>query len=133
MIFRDEGILILSGGLTAHNLGDRSSFSPDTARAVHKEFDKAVHQAVGIDSVGDIALQENTEADRTLGGRAQAGYVCTTEAPRIQGIAAKRGPLYTFIHCCWCRGERGGADDTGPVWVGVVCFWCRISLIATIN
>ncbi|KIM49297.1 hypothetical protein M413DRAFT_60070 [Hebeloma cylindrosporum] len=47
---REEGILILSGGLTAHNLGDRSSFSPDTARPVHKEFDKAIHEAVGIDS-----------------------------------------------------------------------------------
>lgn len=64
MILRDEGILILSGGLTAHNLGDRSSFSPDTARAVHKEFDQAIHETVGIHSVGDIVLQENTKADR---------------------------------------------------------------------
>ncbi|KAF8969885.1 Extradiol ring-cleavage dioxygenase, class III enzyme, subunit B [Flammula alnicola] len=48
---REEGILILSGGLTAHNLGDRSSFAPDTARAVHKEFDRAIHKAIAIDSV----------------------------------------------------------------------------------
>jgi len=47
---REEGILILSGGLTAHNLRDRSSFSPDTAHAMHKEFDQAIHEAVGIDS-----------------------------------------------------------------------------------
>ncbi|KAH9484173.1 4,5-DOPA dioxygenase extradiol-like protein [Psilocybe cubensis] len=47
---REEGILILAGGLTAHNLRDRVSFSPDTARAVHKEFDQAIHQAIATDS-----------------------------------------------------------------------------------
>ena len=62
-MLREEGILILSGGLTAHNLADRSSFSPDTARAVHKEFDRAIHDAVGIDSVGDMRLQDNSNSD----------------------------------------------------------------------
>ncbi|PPQ78517.1 hypothetical protein CVT25_011789 [Psilocybe cyanescens] len=47
---REEGILILSGGLTAHNLRDRTSFSPDTARAVHKEFDEAIHKAIAVES-----------------------------------------------------------------------------------
>ncbi|KAF4614834.1 hypothetical protein D9613_002898 [Agrocybe pediades] len=47
---REEGILILSGGLTAHNLRDRTSFSPDTARAVHKEFDQAIHRAIAVES-----------------------------------------------------------------------------------
>jgi len=56
-MLREEGILILSGGLTAHNLADRSSFSPDTARAVHKEFDRAIHDAVGIDSVCDMGCK----------------------------------------------------------------------------
>jgi len=51
MIFREEGILILSGGLTAHNLRDRTSFAPDTARPVHKEFDRAIHEAIGVESV----------------------------------------------------------------------------------
>ncbi|KAF9472773.1 Extradiol ring-cleavage dioxygenase, class III enzyme, subunit B [Pholiota conissans] len=46
---REEGILILSGGLTAHNLGDRTSFAPDTARAVHKEFDRAIHTAFAVE------------------------------------------------------------------------------------
>lgn len=45
---RKEGILILSGGLVAHNLRDRRSFSPDTATEVHKVFDKAVHEAIQI-------------------------------------------------------------------------------------
>ena len=49
--FREEGILILSGGLTVHNLRDRASFSPDTARPIHKEFDKAIHKAIEIENV----------------------------------------------------------------------------------
>jgi len=46
---RKEGVLVLSGGLTAHNLGDRSSFSPATARPVHKEFDAAIHDAIKLE------------------------------------------------------------------------------------
>ncbi|RXW24899.1 hypothetical protein EST38_g956 [Candolleomyces aberdarensis] len=45
---REEGILVLSGGLTAHNLRDRSSFSPATAKPIHKEFDSAIHKAINI-------------------------------------------------------------------------------------
>ncbi|TFK42759.1 Extradiol ring-cleavage dioxygenase, class III enzyme, subunit B [Crucibulum laeve] len=45
---REEGILVLSGGLTAHNLRDRASFTPETARPSHKAFDKAIHDAVNI-------------------------------------------------------------------------------------
>ncbi|CAA7267936.1 unnamed protein product [Cyclocybe aegerita] len=47
---REEGILVLSGGLTAHNLRDRSSFSPETAKPIHKEFDAAIHKAIQNDS-----------------------------------------------------------------------------------
>ncbi|KDR81440.1 hypothetical protein GALMADRAFT_239352 [Galerina marginata CBS 339.88] len=47
---REEGILILSGGLTAHNLRDRASLSAHTARAVHKEFDEAIHEAMAVES-----------------------------------------------------------------------------------
>ncbi|KAH6918763.1 Extradiol ring-cleavage dioxygenase, class III enzyme, subunit B [Coprinopsis sp. MPI-PUGE-AT-0042] len=46
---RKEGVLVLSGGLTAHNLGDRVSFSPVTARQVHLEFDAAIHAAIQVD------------------------------------------------------------------------------------
>lgn len=45
---RDEGILVLSGGLTAHNLRDRRSFSPMTASENHKAFDAAIHTAIKI-------------------------------------------------------------------------------------
>lgn len=54
--FREEGILILSGGLTAHNLRDRGSFSPDSARPIHKEFDEAIHKAIEIESVCPFPL-----------------------------------------------------------------------------
>jgi 4,5-DOPA dioxygenase extradiol len=49
--FREEGILILSGGLTVHNLRDWASFSPDSARPIYKEFDEAIHRAIEIESV----------------------------------------------------------------------------------
>jgi aromatic ring-opening dioxygenase catalytic subunit (LigB family) len=52
---REEGVLVLSGGLTAHNLKDRTSFSPDTAREVHKEFDRAVHEALNIEQVREAS------------------------------------------------------------------------------
>ena len=43
--------MVLSGGLTAHNLGDRTSFSPETAKPIHKEFDAAVHEAMNVEDV----------------------------------------------------------------------------------
>ncbi|EKM82834.1 hypothetical protein AGABI1DRAFT_34839 [Agaricus bisporus var. burnettii JB137-S8] len=45
---RSERILVLSGGLTAHNLRDRRSFSPTTATENHVDFDKAIHSAIKI-------------------------------------------------------------------------------------
>lgn len=45
---RKDGVLVLSGGLTAHNLGDRTSFSPATARPAHLEFDAAIHTAINV-------------------------------------------------------------------------------------
>ncbi|KAF9001934.1 Extradiol ring-cleavage dioxygenase class III enzyme subunit B [Cyathus striatus] len=46
---REEGILVLSGGLTMHNLRDRSSFAPETASEAHKSFDQAVVAAVRVE------------------------------------------------------------------------------------
>jgi len=45
---REEGILILSGGLTIHNLRDRSSFSPSSSNPVYKEFNQAILDAGSI-------------------------------------------------------------------------------------
>ncbi|KIY43655.1 Extradiol aromatic ring-opening dioxygenase [Fistulina hepatica ATCC 64428] len=45
---RKEGILIIAGGLTAHNLRDVASFAPSTARPAQKDFDKAVLDAVAL-------------------------------------------------------------------------------------
>jgi aromatic ring-opening dioxygenase catalytic subunit (LigB family) len=59
--FREEGILILSGGLTAHNLRDRVSFAPDSARPIHKEFDEAIHKAIEIESVCSFTLNDTFE------------------------------------------------------------------------
>ncbi|KAG5342210.1 hypothetical protein C0989_004522 [Termitomyces sp. Mn162] len=45
---REEGILIISGGLTFHNLRDFASFSPDTCKPIHREFDRAIFDAVTV-------------------------------------------------------------------------------------
>ena len=42
---REEGILILSGGLTVHTFRDFSAFAESTAKPEFKEFDNAILQA----------------------------------------------------------------------------------------
>lgn len=43
---REEGILILSGGLTIHTFKDWSAFAESTAKPIFKEFDQAILDAV---------------------------------------------------------------------------------------
>jgi len=45
---RDEGILVLSGGLTVHNLRQPSYFAPQTASPIVREFNDAVSSAISI-------------------------------------------------------------------------------------
>ncbi|KAJ7867963.1 Extradiol ring-cleavage dioxygenase, class III enzyme, subunit B [Mycena leptocephala] len=45
---REEGILVLSGGLIIHNLRDRSSFAPHSAKPELREFDKAMLASVTV-------------------------------------------------------------------------------------
>ncbi|KAJ7445760.1 Extradiol ring-cleavage dioxygenase, class III enzyme, subunit B [Mycena galericulata] len=45
---REEGILILSGGLIIHNLRDIGSFAPQSAKPEQKEFDKAMLASVSV-------------------------------------------------------------------------------------
>ncbi|TFY70524.1 hypothetical protein EVG20_g2474 [Dentipellis fragilis] len=45
---RKEGILVLAGGVTVHNLRDFASFSPDTARESQRAFSDAVTDAMSI-------------------------------------------------------------------------------------
>lgn len=51
---REEGILILSGGLTIHNLRDMPSFNPEYAKPTHKAFDDAVFEAMGVEDVSAL-------------------------------------------------------------------------------
>lgn len=48
---RNEGILILSGGLTIHNLRDRNCFNPATCKPIYQQFDQAVLEAVRVSDV----------------------------------------------------------------------------------
>lgn len=43
---RNEGILILSGGLTVHTFQDMSAFSPDTAKHGYRDFSSTLTRAV---------------------------------------------------------------------------------------
>ncbi|EJD05734.1 Extradiol ring-cleavage dioxygenase, class III enzyme, subunit B [Fomitiporia mediterranea MF3/22] len=43
---REEGILVLSGGLTIHTFQDWSAFAESTAKPVYKEFNQAILEAV---------------------------------------------------------------------------------------
>jgi len=45
---REEGILVLSGGLIIHNLRDMASVSPQSAKPSQKEFDKAMLASVNV-------------------------------------------------------------------------------------
>ncbi|KAF8630382.1 hypothetical protein AX15_002941 [Amanita polypyramis BW_CC] len=50
---RKEGILVLSGGLTVHNLGDMSGFAPSTAKSAHHQFEEAVLRATEISNASE--------------------------------------------------------------------------------
>ena len=52
---RSEGVLLLSGGLTIHNLGDRVCFHEVMAPDEYKQFDKAVAQATQVRDVSGLA------------------------------------------------------------------------------
>lgn len=51
---RSEGILLLSGGLTIHNLRDRSSFHETHSADIYRQFDNAVTQAVQVPDVSGL-------------------------------------------------------------------------------
>jgi len=50
---REENVLVLSGGLTIHNLRDFSSFDPKTAKPIHHSFHKALIDALQVPDAQD--------------------------------------------------------------------------------
>jgi aromatic ring-opening dioxygenase catalytic subunit (LigB family) len=48
---RSNGILLLSGGLTIHNLRDRACFHETQSAEIYRKFDNAVTQAVQVRDV----------------------------------------------------------------------------------
>ena len=61
---RYEGILILSGGLTIHNLRDRTCFDENNAADIYKQFDNAVIQAVQARDVSGLLILSTFPRDR---------------------------------------------------------------------
>ncbi|KAJ6606548.1 Extradiol ring-cleavage dioxygenase, class III enzyme, subunit B [Mycena vulgaris] len=50
---REEGILVLSGGLIVHNLRDMPSVAPQSAKPLQKEFDRAMVAAVSVEDAAE--------------------------------------------------------------------------------
>jgi len=61
-LYREDGVLVLSGGLTSHNLRNFDSFSPKTASDAHKEFHDAVLVAVSKAPVTKMPYCEALES-----------------------------------------------------------------------
>ena len=53
---RSEGILLLAGGLTIHNLRDRICFDEIQCADIYRQFDKAVTQAVQVRDVCGLSF-----------------------------------------------------------------------------
>jgi len=66
---REEGILILSGGLTVHNLRDFSCFSEETAGPLYKAFNQAILDAAVVDD-NDARKQALVNLTKHAGFRA---------------------------------------------------------------
>lgn len=67
---RKEGILVLSGGLTVHNVRDMTSFSPSTAKPVYTEFNDAIMAAIVVPDVRHLHLSATNDIfSRVSGGR----------------------------------------------------------------
>lgn len=55
-VCRREGILVISGGLTIHNLRDFAAFSPDTCKPIYREFDRAILDTITIPEVRNVRM-----------------------------------------------------------------------------
>ncbi|KAI0316783.1 Extradiol ring-cleavage dioxygenase, class III enzyme, subunit B [Amylostereum chailletii] len=99
---REEGILVLSGGLTVHNLRDFASFVPETANPLAKSFNDAVTVAISI-SDPKQRKEAMTALTRHPGFRASH--------PREDHFV----PLYV----------AGGAGEEGDVRVLSALFGCQ--------
>ncbi|KAH8102741.1 Extradiol aromatic ring-opening dioxygenase [Cristinia sonorae] len=96
---REEGVLILSGGLTIHNLRDRQSFSESSAQPIYKEFDKAVLEA---SSVPDNAERKKALMDLT----SHKGF----------RIAHPRSEHFVPIHVAAGAGGQGDAKIVSAIY-----------------
>ncbi|KAH9060062.1 Extradiol ring-cleavage dioxygenase class III enzyme subunit B [Lactarius vividus] len=92
---REEGILILSGGLTIHNLGDRASFVSETASLPYRLFNDAVASAI---SVSDSRLKPDAR---------KTALVTLTQHEYFRS-AHPREEHFVPIYVAAGAGEEGG-------------------------
>jgi len=107
---RDEGILVLSGGLTIHNLQDRTCFIPEAANPLVREFNDAVSSAI---SVSDVSLFHQSELSRRFVNNAVSKPVARRTAllalTRHKGfrLAHPREDHFVPIYVAAGAGEDG--------------------------
>jgi aromatic ring-opening dioxygenase catalytic subunit (LigB family) len=53
-VYRNEGVLILSGGATIHNLGQLEGFNPEIASLPYHQFNDAVTSALSVSDVSSL-------------------------------------------------------------------------------
>lgn len=103
---REEGILVLSGGLTAHNLRDFASFAPDTAKPLHKAFDSAILEAVSISDVRRPWCFSVAETYMFLTIRLLSARKRSRTYPSIQASVRRNLVRSISFHCMSQRGQE---------------------------
>ncbi|KAN0140662.1 Extradiol ring-cleavage dioxygenase class III enzyme subunit B [Lactarius tabidus] len=89
---REEGILILSGGLTVHNLRELESFDPESASLPSRPFNDAVSSAISV-------AEPNARKDALVGLTQHEGF----------RSAHPREDHFVPIYIAAGAGEDGGA------------------------
>lgn len=98
----EEGILILSGGLTVHNLRDPASFVPETANPLVHEFNDAVSSAI---SISDVSVSPGVNQ-----------HVCSADAIVSKPVARKTALVALTQHGAF-RLAHPREDHFVPIFV----------------
>ncbi|KAH9180351.1 Extradiol ring-cleavage dioxygenase class III enzyme subunit B [Lactarius sanguifluus] len=107
---REEGILILSGGLTTHNLRDWASFAPETASPPFHRFNDAVASAISVSDVSgssDLSVVRFRTQSRLKPNARRTALVTLTQHECFRS-AHPREEHFVPIYVAAGAGEDGG-------------------------
>ncbi|CAK5279473.1 unnamed protein product [Mycena citricolor] len=104
---RQQGILVLSGGLLVHNLGQFNSLAAELASPAHKEFDRDVVAAVAIEDVSIEQPQTQTLLNPSQKTQRRQAMM---SLPRHPGFRASHPREDHFIPLYVAGGAGEGGD-----------------------